>query len=281
MRCPRCGREATEGAAFCGGCGADLRESHAQQRADRDLEQPAPPEPPRTSGLAIASLILGILGLICFPVVFSVIGLILGIMALSAIARSGNRLQGQGMAVAGTILSGIGVLLIPVIAAILFPVFSQAREKARTATCMSNVKQLGLGMLMYVQDYDEKFPPADRWADNLVPYTKEPKVFVCPSAPAGNPRTYAYNGRLHGVALSVIVAPRCAAMVFDARTQGANPRGGPDIVDRRHQARSSYVMGYVDGHVQTRSSPILTGPDLIWDPTAAPPAGPGEAYSPD
>src|SRR6059036_1429745 len=50
------------------------------------------------------------------------------------------------------------IAIIAILAAILFPVFAQAREKARMATCLSNVKQLGLGITMYVQDYDETFP---------------------------------------------------------------------------------------------------------------------------
>ena len=51
------------------------------------------------------------------------------------------------------------IAIIAILAAILFPVFAQAREKARTATCASNLKQISLGVLQYVQDYDESYPP--------------------------------------------------------------------------------------------------------------------------
>src|SRR5688572_26419156 len=51
------------------------------------------------------------------------------------------------------------IAIIAILAAILFPVFAQAREKARAATCLSNVKQIGTGIAMYVQDYDERFMP--------------------------------------------------------------------------------------------------------------------------
>jgi prepilin-type N-terminal cleavage/methylation domain-containing protein/prepilin-type processing-associated H-X9-DG protein len=75
------------------------------------------------------------------------------------------------------------IAIIAILAAILFPVFAQAREKARAISCLSNVKQIGLGMLMYVQDYDEKYmynqyylegPPQTRvtWADMIFPYIK-------------------------------------------------------------------------------------------------------------
>ena len=51
------------------------------------------------------------------------------------------------------------IAIIAILAAILFPVFAQAREKARQTSCLSNMKQIGLGLLMYTQDYDEQFPP--------------------------------------------------------------------------------------------------------------------------
>jgi prepilin-type processing-associated H-X9-DG protein len=88
------------------------------------------------------------------------------------------------------------VPIIAILAAILFPVFAQAREKARGAACLSNVKQLGLGLHMYAQDYDETLPnhaadtanfldakaPAN-WAKAMAPYVKNTQIFSCPSAP--------------------------------------------------------------------------------------------------
>src|SRR6185312_10126765 len=50
------------------------------------------------------------------------------------------------------------IAIIAILAAILFPVFARARENARRASCMSNLKQIGLGVMMYVQDYDETYP---------------------------------------------------------------------------------------------------------------------------
>src|SRR5690349_4121179 len=52
------------------------------------------------------------------------------------------------------------IAIIAILAAILFPVFAQAREKARQTTCLSNTKQMGLGLMMYAQDYDETMTPA-------------------------------------------------------------------------------------------------------------------------
>jgi prepilin-type N-terminal cleavage/methylation domain-containing protein/prepilin-type processing-associated H-X9-DG protein len=117
------------------------------------------------------------------------------------------------------------VAIISLLAAILFPVFARARENARRASCMSNLKQIGLGFMMYVQDYDERFPlpyyyktpttaswcsgggqtqndstmpgylfisrngcTGGHWIsyqDAVFPYIKSVQVFVCPSATQG------------------------------------------------------------------------------------------------
>ena len=89
------------------------------------------------------------------------------------------------------------IAIIAILAAILFPVFAKAREKARQAACMSNEKQIGTALMMYVQDYDEVFPrryagfndPTDAhqwtWKDLLeTAYIKSVAVFHCPSNPA-------------------------------------------------------------------------------------------------
>ena len=81
------------------------------------------------------------------------------------------------------------IAIIAILAAILFPVFAQAREKARAISCLSNCKQSALATLMYVQDYDEAFPlfycytyhPS--WFDVFQPYIKNSKVGWCPSDP--------------------------------------------------------------------------------------------------
>src|SRR3954449_5967067 len=61
------------------------------------------------------------------------------------------------------------IAIIAIMAAILFPVFAQAREQARKASCQSNLKQLGLGLAMYTQDYDETYPPPYYTLKNSTP----------------------------------------------------------------------------------------------------------------
>src|ERR1700753_3578344 len=91
------------------------------------------------------------------------------------------------------------IAIIAILAAILFPVFAQAREKARQTTCLSNEKQIGLGIMQYVQDYDETYPQSTdgayvQWYNMIQPYIKNGElyqgesygrggVFHCPSFP--------------------------------------------------------------------------------------------------
>jgi prepilin-type N-terminal cleavage/methylation domain-containing protein len=89
------------------------------------------------------------------------------------------------------------IAIIAILAAILFPVFAQAREKARQTSCLSNVNQMGKATLMYCQDYDESYPmslysdPSTGVAytayDVLLPYCKNLQIFTCPSAPKAFP----------------------------------------------------------------------------------------------
>ncbi|HID06762.1 MAG TPA: DUF1559 domain-containing protein [Armatimonadetes bacterium] len=75
------------------------------------------------------------------------------------------------------------ITIIAILAAILFPVLSRAREKARATQCLSNMKQMGLAMLMYASDYDSTFVPAYHWKSRLDPYMKNRELFKCPSRP--------------------------------------------------------------------------------------------------
>jgi prepilin-type N-terminal cleavage/methylation domain-containing protein/prepilin-type processing-associated H-X9-DG protein len=83
------------------------------------------------------------------------------------------------------------IAIIAILAAILFPVFAQAREKARQASCLSNTRQIGLAIMQYVQDYDETLTrqwyvssskaEQPRWMDAVQPYAKNTEIFTCPS----------------------------------------------------------------------------------------------------
>jgi len=110
----------------------------------------------------------------------------------------------------------VTIAIIAILASILFPVFARARESARRTSCLSNMKQAGLGMMMYLQDYDETYPHYSTnyphgagpkpeggwwytsssegdswfWQNMIFPYVKNINVFQCPSSPSD--RTYAF-----------------------------------------------------------------------------------------
>ncbi|MGQ9657213.1 MAG: type II secretion system protein [Fimbriimonadales bacterium] len=116
------------------------------------------------------------------------------------------------------------IAIIAILAAILFPVFARARESARTTSCLSNVRQIATGIMMYLQDYDETYPAATnisrafntQWPQLrtlIQPYVKNDKIWFCPSEPrpsvweqdgfsTGDPAyrgagtSYAYKSRL-------------------------------------------------------------------------------------
>lgn len=107
----------------------------------------------------------------------------------------------------------VTIAIIALLTAILFPVFARAREQARKASCQSNLKQLGLAVAMYLQDYDETYPfqnlgyhNADgttaHWYDGLQPYTRSYQVWICPtSGPVtkySSGREYSYGVNLCG-----------------------------------------------------------------------------------
>lgn len=107
------------------------------------------------------------------------------------------------------------IAIIAILAAILFPVFSRAREQARKASCQSNLKQIANAMLMYAQDWDERFPCTpywkcgraqsaiySRWYLLIYPYVKNQQIFFCPSgksaggwdeAPGWDPNRLSYG----------------------------------------------------------------------------------------
>lgn len=156
------------------------------------------------------------------------------------------------------------IAIIAILAAILFPVFAQAREKARMASCQSNLKQMGNAFQLYSQDYDETWPrsapltPAapgacndymqrSGWGgwigNNLLPYTKNVQIYICPSQrtavgvnggltngqpTCGNQVAYgvvSYNlnyNRLHGIQESNILESANQAAVWDSFTGWAD-----------------------------------------------------------
>ncbi|MCE5241450.1 DUF1559 domain-containing protein [bacterium] len=189
------------------------------------------------------------------------------------------------------------IAIIAILAAILFPVFAKAREKARQSSCSSNLKQLALSVLQYVQDYDETFPvwfrtqypnSPDHPTVVVYPYIKNAQVYVCPSMtptfgpyrgfPIMGPTTYGYGFSWYifgndttrtAYTLGQITKPAEVVMIGDAQ----HCWGGGDAIPyantccdttrptsgnpSRHNGGEN--LSFVDGHVKWMNSEAIKG----------------------
>ena len=165
------------------------------------------------------------------------------------------------------------IAIIAILAAILFPVFSRAREKARQTACISNLKQAGLAVYMYSSENDETFPLASGWASTI---GLSGKVLICPTqgktAAAGN--SYGYNNKVSGKKLGeieAITSPDQEVLIADARGGlSDNTLFLQSDVDMRHGGKA--LVAYCDTHVELvgkekiPSAFISTEPVLTNDP---------------
>jgi prepilin-type N-terminal cleavage/methylation domain-containing protein/prepilin-type processing-associated H-X9-DG protein len=153
------------------------------------------------------------------------------------------------------------IAIIAILAAILFPVFAQAREKARTASCLSNIKQMNISFAMYTQDYDENMVPmriavADVypfywWPKLLDPYTKSWAIYRCPSSPdpqgvfGGGPNAWWANQQRLGTVgynyLGLSIWWDCADVQGVSLASVSKPAQTVSFVDSAYQATTDPI----------------------------------------
>jgi len=146
MYCPKCGTQNAENAQICVSCGYVLPA----------LTPAGMPVQVKTSGLAIAAFVLGLLsfftlGLTALPAI------ILGIIALVAMGKSGGRLTGTGFAVVGIVVPVFSFFFLM---GLLMPALARVRQVAFRQTCGTNLSGIGKAMLIYANDYQDKLPRA-------------------------------------------------------------------------------------------------------------------------
>jgi len=178
------------------------------------------------------------------------------------------------------------IAIIAILAAILFPVFARARENARRASCQSNLKQIGLGVMMYTQDYDEHMPPSSanvaagvtptpNFYYVLQPYVKSTQLFKCPSDSTPftgtgiNSYGYSYYylapSPSSTVSLSAIQSPSETVMVTDKDDSSTRdfdyPPSGWRLNGGSWTTSGSTSLGYQYGNVNPRH---LDGVNVLW-----------------
>ena len=214
--------------------------------------------PVRTSGLATASLVLGVAG--CLGIT-AVIGLVLGIVALLKIEKSQGRLGGRGLAIAGICVSAVMLVFgLPMLAGLMLPALAKAKDRAQTINCFSNVKELGATARTFVERNDGVLPQGTNWCDVLRPHVRAQNVFYCPrekSQLCG----YGFNAALSGRTLSEV---NPATVMFFEIPVGWNVSGGPEQMLSRPRHHRFINVVFVDGTAR-QVTQDGTG-DLRWEP---------------
>ena len=174
------------------------------------------------------------------------------------------------------------IAIIAILAAILFPVFAKAREKARQITCASNEKQLGLGFIQYSQDFDEKWPTGTvtssvgtvyngaGWAGQIYSYVKSSGIYKCPddsTTTSGilTPVSYAYNSNFvqggTGISLASITASASTVVLAEAEGVQTGVTTFPETGTALSPAGDGYALSVVStGAPSTTPASYFTGP---------------------
>ncbi len=176
MYCPKCGKENPDDAQLCHSCSSVLTITPAQ----------APPLGVKTSGLAIAAFVLGILSFFTFGIT-AIPAIILGIISLVRIEKSGGRITGRGFAIAGIVVPVVGLL--PLMG-ILLPAMFRTRQINFRVVCGKNLSGIGKAMIIYSNDYDDKLPRAGGrnsvWSNHIPDWRANNRFAAYGLAPDGS-----------------------------------------------------------------------------------------------
>ena len=191
------------------------------------------------------------------------------------------------------------IAIIAILAAILFPVFARAREKARQTSCQNNLRQIGLSIKMYTQDYDDRVLPARLggatgdvcWTRLVHPYINNDQIFICASHGAplasagadGFTKSYGLNYEIHTfneytghannpihiwppVTVGRVAEPAQVISAIDMHSNqpGVHYHTVDERVDWRHNGMASIL--FLDGHVKAMNRNQTMSPKDLWLP---------------
>ncbi len=157
------------------------------------------------------------------------------------------------------------IAIIAILAAILFPVFARAREKARATTCLSNQRQIAASIQIYAQDHEETLPGETVWADIKV----DPGVLICPTAGKSTPNGYVYSAQFANKSIGSFDNPAALVITADGKhdataTTAQNIAYSYGDYDARHSGK--WIASFADGHAEFTLSRTIAG-DLFTDST--------------
>ena len=144
------------------------------------------------------------------------------------------------------------IAIIAVLAAILFPVFSRAREKARQSSCMNNQRQIAVALTIFAQDHDQTLPSSSTvWTDLTLPRA----LFICPSNKTKGAIGYGYNANLSARKLSELTKQVSIIACADCASSANLLTTNTDIDTTRHDG--GYIVSYLDGHATYTTGAVI------------------------
>ncbi len=236
------------------------------------MTQPPPPPsgyPPQqapgppTSGLAVASLVCGIGG-VCTCGLGGIAGIVLGIMAMGRIKRSGGQLGGRGLAVAGLVVSIIAIIVGLAIIAGTGAVWFYARRQYDVMQFSANVRVLCEHVVTYSAVNDGRLPPPDSWPDALMAegLITDLDILTDPADP-GAGRAIAMNRAVVRAPTYDVARAGDTVLLFEC-APGSPLSGGRDLLPPAPRHAGGYVIGFLDG--RTRQVPPERLDRLVWNP---------------
>ena len=220
----------------------------------------------RGSALAHGSLVVLSIALFCLAATALAnqsIAFSLGLLAVALVAAAlGLQLRPRvDRAEEGRLLAA-SWLFFGLLTLIFTPIYAGQPSGNRKIWCLSNIKQLGTAMAIYASDYDERYPLAASWHEELGPYTKNEDLFHC--SVATSPWSYAMNASMAGTHEETIKDPTFKVLLFEANAALPSASGGREWLMPRHTSGERPVanIGFLDGHAKAHSAE--TAAQLFW-----------------
>lgn len=246
MYCPKCGKENPDDAQLCCSCSWVLTSASTY----------APGLATKTSGLAIAALVLAILS--PFLCVTAIPAIIFGIISLVKIEKSGGQLKGKGLAIAGIAAPAALLPVVALMLGILMPALARVRQISYQMVCGTNMSGLGKAMLIYASDNDDMYPTPSGWCDLLIEHCDvSEKMFRCKGTCEGS-CNYVMNKNVEELGVN---SPPDMVLLFESKP-GWNQAGGPEILSTDNHYGQGCNILFNDSHVAFIKTEDLN--DLKW-----------------